>query len=443
MVVGAQRFYSKELDDNRNAFQRDRDRIIYSGHYRRLAGITQVVSALEGHVFHNRLTHTFKVAQVARRITENLLHRYSADGKESGEHLPPISRDVLDPDVTESAAHAHDIGHPPFGHIAEIRLQELMKEHCGIDHFEGNAQSFRVVTRLSQRHTSHIGLDLTQRTLNAILKYPWQVQDMDVKKWGAYKEETEAFEFAREGMLNSREQSLEASIMDWADDITYAVHDAEDLFRAGLVFPDRLRDDAYYRSEFADWVHTRWALEGKTFKGKRIELETIKDTLLQVTALIPFATPFEGSTRDEALLRHHTSSRISHYIQFCTNLTYREGVWKLDISEEVQLEIDLLKQLTWRYLIEGPSLSAQQHGQKEVVTYIFHTLFEAANSNSRVDRNILPIRAREALETCDGTPHAKARIVADTICSMTEDEILRFHSRLTGASLGSVLDAIV
>ena len=93
--------------DQRLVFPRDRDRLLYSPELRRLDGVTQVVLAGEGHGFHNRLTHTLKVAQVARRIAEHLL----AQHKEFS--------DRLDPDVAETAALAHDLGHPPFGHIAE------------------------------------------------------------------------------------------------------------------------------------------------------------------------------------------------------------------------------------------------------------------------------------------------------------------------------------
>ena len=150
-------------EDQRTPFKRDRDRILYTNALRRLAGVTQVAADSEPHVFHNRLTHTLEIAQIARRIAERL----ARDNSEAA-----LALGGIDPDVAEAAALAHDLGHPPFGHIAEELLDDLM---CGEqkirDGFEGNAQSFRIVTKLAVRNL-HPGLDLTRATLNAILKYP-------------------------------------------------------------------------------------------------------------------------------------------------------------------------------------------------------------------------------------------------------------------------------
>jgi dGTPase len=213
--------------DQRNPFQRDRDRILYSPIFRRLAGVTQVVHAAEGHIFHNRLTHTIKVAQIGRRIAE---HLRQTD--------PELVRDVgdIDPDVVEAAALAHDLGHPPFGHIAEYELDQLLRNHNITDGFEGNAQSFRVVTKFGIRLGVTSGLNLTRASLNAILKYPWQRGNdgKKFKKWGSYQTEIDDFDFARkleEG--GDLRRSAEAELMDWADDVTYSVHDVEDFYRAG------------------------------------------------------------------------------------------------------------------------------------------------------------------------------------------------------------------
>lgn len=439
----SERRHSKEEEDNRNAYERDRDRVIYSGYYRRLGGVTQVVSALEGHVFHNRLTHTFKVAQVGRRISERLLKDYEID---TSDH-PSLTVDVLNPDVVEAAGHAHDIGHPPFGHIAEQKLQQLMEEACEPDTFEGNAQSFRVVTRLARRDRTHPGLDLTRRTLDAILKYPWQAKHDKAKKkkkWGAYSEETEDFDFARAGKNKSVEQSLEASVMDWADDITYAVHDVEDLLRARIIAPDRLRHDDKYKQDFAEWVEEKWRLEAKFIDGQPIRLTAISRALEEVTSLLAFDREYQGSYDDTARLRMHSSYLINKYIRLHTELRFRKEGWFLHIPQHIRLEVDVLKELTWRYMIDGPSLAAQQYGQKVAIANVYGALMNAADSNSDVDKSILPARARDMLNGKDSTsPAYRARVVADTICSMTEEELIRFNARLTGVTLGSVRDSIV
>src|SRR5262249_18124365 len=141
----------------------------------------------------------------------------------------------IDPSVVEAACLAHDLGHPPFGHTAEEALDELAKNFGG---FEGNAQSFRIVTKLAFKSLKYPGLDLTRATLAAILKYPWLKGQNKQKpdKWGAYASEREDFKFARElGHLAPFQLTVEAALMDWADDVTYSVHDVEDFYRAGRI----------------------------------------------------------------------------------------------------------------------------------------------------------------------------------------------------------------
>jgi dGTPase len=169
-----------------------------------LAEVTQVVSADSGYVFHNRLTHSLQVAQVGRRLAEKLLKR-----------LPETTGDLafegLDPDVVEAACLAHDLGHPPFGHIAEKELDGLAQRYGG---FEGNAQSFRILSRLAFRSADYRGLDLTRATLAAVLKYPWlrgeNPENLD--KFGAYESERKEFEFARELYPNGYAQTMEAAL---------------------------------------------------------------------------------------------------------------------------------------------------------------------------------------------------------------------------------------
>ena len=111
------RFLQINGTDPRTPYQRDRDRVLYSPEFRRLNGVTQVASASEGDVFHNRLTHSLKVAQVGRRLAERLLK----DCKDQAD-----AWGGLDPDVVETAALAHDLGHPPFGHDGEEKIREFV-----------------------------------------------------------------------------------------------------------------------------------------------------------------------------------------------------------------------------------------------------------------------------------------------------------------------------
>lgn len=197
--------------DARTPAQRDRDRILYSSAFRRLAEVTQVVSPTFGYVFHNRLTHSLQVAQVGRRLAERLRGTHAEEAERAG---------GLDPDVVEAACLAHDLGHPPFGHTAEEELNALASDFGG---FEGNAQSFRIVTKLAFHSENHRGLNLTRATLASVLKYPWLRNEnpSKQKKWGAYEAERSDFEFATALCVQPQVRTLEADLMDWADDVTY------------------------------------------------------------------------------------------------------------------------------------------------------------------------------------------------------------------------------
>jgi dGTPase len=232
-----ERFYATDRGpDQRRPSQRDRDRIIYTSAFRRLAWVTQVVASGEGEPFHNRLTHTLEVAQVGRRLAEKLL----AEQPEEAEGLGGV-----DPEAVEAAALAHDLGHPPFGHVAEEELDRLMIKAGVHDGFEGNPQSFRVVTKLAIRNPEFPGLNLTRATLDAILKYPWYRQTIPGRhrKWGAYNSEGREFEWLRGPEPRDARKCAEAELMDFADDVAYAIHDVEDFYRTGLIPLDRLVRD--------------------------------------------------------------------------------------------------------------------------------------------------------------------------------------------------------
>ena len=244
-----ERFQSTEKRDQRTPFQRDRDRVLHASSLRRLASVTQVVNPNEGRLYQNRLTHTLKVAQIGGRIAEALLVKYK--------DTPILDRlGGLEPQVVEAASLAHDLGHPPFGHIGEDQLNTSVSKINPLDGYEGNAQSFRIVSKLEIWRNGVLGLDLTRATVNALLKYPWfrpkakHLQVIRNRKWGAYRSEAKEFNWARElnihyeGHVEYEGMSLEASIMDWADDIAYATHDVEDFYRAGLIPLDRLFIDS-------------------------------------------------------------------------------------------------------------------------------------------------------------------------------------------------------
>jgi dGTPase len=261
----AERQYGPAKLQVRTDAQRDRDRVLYCSAFRRLAGVTQVVAPIEGHVFHNRLTHTLETAQIARRIAEKFLVLQGELAQEWG---------GIDPDVVEAAALIHDLGHPPFGHAAETELCRLADEQGDGQGFEGNAQSFRIVTRLAAHRPEYPGLNLTRGTLNASLKYPWlrdrkHSDPRRRKKYGAYDSDRASFLWVR-STDRTELPSVEAQIMTYADDVAYSVHDLDDFVRAGLIPIARLKHD---RDAFDQFIR---AWKDAPAEERRVHPDTIE-----------------------------------------------------------------------------------------------------------------------------------------------------------------------
>ena len=178
----------------RTAFQKDRDRVIHSNAFRRLEYKTQVFVNNQGDHYRTRLTHTLEVAQVAKSIARAL---------------------GLNEDLTETIALAHDLGHPPFGHAGEDTLNKLAQAHGDADGFDHNKQSLRIVTKLERRYQAFAGLNLSWEVLEGIMKHETAYTVDDVR-WEPDKQ-----------------PSLEAQLVDLADELAYNVHDLDDGLRSG------------------------------------------------------------------------------------------------------------------------------------------------------------------------------------------------------------------
>jgi dGTPase len=188
------RKYPEDPHPYRTEFQRDRERIIHSRAFRRLEYKTQVFVNHEGDHYRTRLTHTIEVAQIARSIARALR---------------------LNEDLAESIALAHDLGHTPFGHSGEKELNDLLKDDGGFEH---NRQSLRVVEKLEKRYDQFYGLNLTWETREGIIKH------------SSFYDHPEVSDFAPDEM-----PSLEAQIIDYADEIAYNNHDLDDGISSGLL----------------------------------------------------------------------------------------------------------------------------------------------------------------------------------------------------------------
>lgn len=202
----------KESCEERNPFQRDCARILYSSSFRRLQGKMQILGIQSDAFYRNRLTHSLEVSQIARAIASKI-GAFIGNGAYSSE------KDLF---VIEAAALAHDIGHPAFGHSGERVLDEIATSHSF--RFEGNAQNFRILRYLEKKLPHANGLNLTDRTLLAINKYHVREEG---KKF-VYAEDFDYLEGARSKCDLQSERTLDVQIIDLADEIAYAVHDLED-----------------------------------------------------------------------------------------------------------------------------------------------------------------------------------------------------------------------
>ena len=192
------REFDEPPSNTRNAFQRDRDRIIHSTAFRRLEYKTQVFVNHEGDLFRTRLTHSLEVAQMARGIARTLnLHE----------------------DLTEAIALAHDLGHTPFGHAGQDALNACMRDFGGFEH---NLQSLRVVEKLELRYADFDGLNLSFEVREGILKH---CAIKNAKQLGAVGQR----------FLDKTSPSLEAQLTNYADEIAYNNHDIDDGLRSGLI----------------------------------------------------------------------------------------------------------------------------------------------------------------------------------------------------------------
>ena len=443
MVIGNQpvladgrseRYYDTDrAPDQRNPFQRDRDRILYTSAFRRLAWVTQVVSSWEGEPFHNRLTHTLEVAQIGRRLAEKLSHEQLQTAAEIG---------GVDPEVVEAAALAHDLGHPPFGHAAESELDKLMGDAGVHDGFEGNAQTFRVLTRLAIRSTDFPGLNLCRATLDAVLKYPWHRQTFPERrhqKWGAYGAESDEFEWVRGSEPRDTRKCAEAELMDFADDIAYAIHDVEDFYRAGLIPLDRLvrYDDEV--DKFLEGAFTSLQKSGQTVPYEKSDC---RDAFQKLLEAFPIPEPYEGNMQQRANLRSMTAGLIGRYVNAIRlNVPAAQNDPFVQIRDYAKIEIFVFKQLTWHYVIDNVALASQQYGQRRIIRELFKIFADACESGQL---DIFPPSYRELLDLPrNNTKDSRLRIVADLLSGMTEQQAIAMHRRLTGVSLGTVMNAIV
>ncbi len=354
---------------HRSAFQRDRDRIIHSGAFRRLQHKTQVFVEHEGDHYRTRLTHTIEVAQIARTIARTLR---------------------LDEDLAEAVALAHDLGHTPFGHTGEDALGACMTPYGGFDH---NAQALKIVTSLEQKYAAFDGLNLTWETLEGIAKHngPLAPEGLPV----AISDYV-----ARHDLELTTHASAEAQVAALSDDIAYNNHDLDDGLRAGLFTMAEARTLPLVGPAWSA-VETAWpGLEPARAQGealRRVFGAMVEDALAESAGRLAAAAP--GSMGEVQALGHPV----------------------IAFSAAMREHVDTIRAFLMRRMYRHWRVMRMRAKAARVVQELFDLML--------AEPRLLPPEWRAA--ALGGEGPARARVVADYIAGMTDRFALQEHRVLT------------
>lgn len=359
---------------HRSEYQRDRDRIIHSGAFRRLEYKTQVFVNHEGDLFRTRLTHTLEVAQIARTIARTLR---------------------LDEDLVEAICLAHDLGHTPFGHAGQDALNECMRDHGGFEH---NAQSLRVVDELEHRYAAFRGLNLTFDTREGILKH-------------CSKRRAETLGSIGQRFLDGSQPSLEAQLANLADEIAYNNHDIDDGIRAGLISLEELEEVPLVARQLAEARRLY-----PQANARQLRHETIRRV---INALVTDLT-------ETSLARLATSGVDS------LAAVRAQATPLIAFSDATRAEATALK----RFLFQRMYRHFQVHRMTRKSKRVIRELFEAFAEDPRLlpPEHQAEGARLEAVEGAGG----RLRVVADYIAGMTDRYALTEHQRLFDPHRGSI-----
>lgn len=407
MNSGAQNYSEKDQErflfepakrPGRTEFMRDRARVIHSAALRRLAAKTQVAVPWENDFQRTRLSHSLECAQIGRELGESL---------------------GADPDLLETACLSHDLGHPPFGHNGEEALAEVAKDFGG---FEGNAQSFRLLTRIEAKTVDEegtsVGLNLTRASLDAGTKYPWP-RAINPRKFGVYEDDVEIFNWMRQGAPSDR-KCIEAQIMDWSDDCAYSVHDLEDAIFVGQIKVDNFEHDF-------DILHK----EMQDNYGSTATKEEAAAALERLQQLSCWPRYYDGSHRSLARLKDSTSQLIGRFVlaaELETRKVHGSGPLRrydadLVIPREQAVEVDFLKAVAGHYLINA-AISQERYAKQQI---LIKELVEMLHKHAMTALDSIFVKDWE--RASDET--SRMRVIIDQVACLTDPGAYALHARLS------------
>jgi len=419
--------------EDRDEYEKDYARLIQSPAFRRLQGKSQIFGAGTGDYYRTRLTHSLEVSQIAREVARRLGRSEKSLAKPEHPGL------MLQPEVVECAALAHDLGHPPFGHKGEEVLNRLLLERHGMK-FEGNAQNFRLLMFLEKRAGSGSGLDLTAAVLLAINKYPFCLDEPGVLK-GVYRTEWDGISHLR-GLWAMPEgvRTLEAQLMDLCDDIAYSTHDLEDGIRAGKIQMSRnfFEDDRLVRSLIREIEND----SGNTaMDWTNVDMTEMVSRLLG-SFLTQWESIYEECGREPSRTRREMKARwVGRYASRVGIIDDAATGWRRvtfvrDGAEDVDLlrTMEILKKLAWVTMIKDVRVQRLQKRSEIMVTRLWETFREYETGSL-----IIPPDWIESYE------RQKAiwpweRLVADYIAGMTDAYADKVYAELFANRSGTIYE---
>ena len=352
------RQYKESKSRFRNDFQRDRDRIIHSSAFRRLEYKTQVFVNHEGDMFRTRLTHSLEVSQISRGIARTLnCHE----------------------DLAEAIALAHDLGHTPFGHAGQDSLNSCMKDFGGFEH---NLQSLRVVDLLEQRYVNFDGLNLTFETREGILKH---CSTKNAKNLGAIGER----------FIKKQQPSLEAQLVNYADEIAYNIHDIDDGYRSGVIKFNSLMEVSLFK-ECAELV--------KKDYPNIDEIRWLNETIRKMI----FSLIFDICERSSINLKKYKPKTIDD-IRKLPNL--------INFSENMKKKQAELKKFLRHFLYEHERVVEMTNNAKEIIKDLFLYFMNNPSLMPEFYKN--------------KSSHDLSRAVADYLAGMTDRYAIKTHKDIS------------
>ena len=383
----------------RRAFARDKARVLHSAGLRRLSAKTQVMSAGADDFPRTRLTHTLEVAQIGRELGDAL---------------------GCDPDLVETACLVHDLGHPPFGHNGE---EALHKASLDIGGFEGNAQTFRLLTRLESktiRDGRSLGLNLTRATLDAATKYPWAFDGKN-PKFGFYEEDKEIFDWVR---LNVKSQTkvFEAQVMDIADDIAYSVHDIEDAIYGQHFSPLALDSEPEFK-EVVKLAATEYAPE--------INEDNLNKALNSLIKQSWWVKSFTAIQVDMAALKNMTSHLIGKFTEEIEQATkagnkaenFTRYNANLIVPLDTKAQIAVLKAVVNLFVMQRKGAAENYAKEQDLILNIVEGL---QNNPQKLDPQF-----KHQFDNAGSSKEAK-RAVIDQVASLTDSSARRLAQEFVG-----------